>query len=301
MSLPEQYLPNKTYVVAQRCFERRFFLKPSPQVDQVFLFCLLHAAAKYNVRVHAYAVLSNHYHVVLTDVEANLPDCVGWLNAQMARCLNALYGRWEGFWNARTYSRVVLADPESVLDEIAYTIGNPVSSELVETPEEWPGLVSMPEDFGKSLSVDRPEWYFRRNGPVPERVSGVLTLPPAFEHMGEFEFKTLVRGRVDAKVEEVRFEVENRGGAYLGREAVLAQHWNETPKSVPPRPTLNPRIACKDSDLRQELLEARKEFQQQHRDARLEFCEGDREVLFPHGTFWMRRYAGVKCRPPPPT
>jgi hypothetical protein len=215
--------------------------------------------------------------------------------------MNVFYGRRENFWNPRTYSRVALADPDSVLDEMVYTTDNPVSSELVETPEKWPGLVSMPEDIGRRLIVDRPQWYFRKNGPVPETASGVLTVPPAFKQMEELDFQKLVRGRVDARAEEIRCDMEAKGREFVGRKAVRRQRWDEKPTSLRPRPRLNPRIACKDPALFLALLLARKEFQAAHREARLKFCDGEREVLFPHGTFWMRRYAGVLCHPPPPT
>lgn len=47
---------------------------------------------------------------------------MSWTNSQIARCLNAHYGRWENFWNSKTYSRQRLGDADAVLDEIVYTI-----------------------------------------------------------------------------------------------------------------------------------------------------------------------------------
>jgi hypothetical protein len=37
------------------------------------------ASKRFGVLVHGYAVLSNHYHLVLTDVHGNLPAFMGWL------------------------------------------------------------------------------------------------------------------------------------------------------------------------------------------------------------------------------
>ena len=46
-----------------------------------------------NLRVHAVCVMSNHYHIVATDVHGNLPEFMHWLNEYTAKCVNAHLGR----------------------------------------------------------------------------------------------------------------------------------------------------------------------------------------------------------------
>ena len=60
MTLPRRVLPGDTCLVTRRCTQRQFLLKPSEAVREVFLFCLAHAAARYDVQVHACLVLSDH-------------------------------------------------------------------------------------------------------------------------------------------------------------------------------------------------------------------------------------------------
>ena len=302
MSLPECYLPNTTYLLTHRCSERRFFLKPSPEVDQAFLFCLLHAAAKYGVRLHAFVAMSNHFHMVVTDGdEVQLPDFMCWFNSQVARCLNAHYGRWENFWTPGPYSRQVLGDVEAVLEEIAYTIANPVLADLVKRPEDWPGVISLPGDIGKVWTVDRPDWYFRQNGTVPESAEGSIHVPQGFEGLSSSNFTALVGERVEAKVDAAKRNRESKNRKVLGPLRVLSQKWHDKPRTGTPRRKLNPRVACKDIRLRKALLIALEFFRKEYRKARLRFRDGDRQVLFPFGTYWMRRHAGVLCHPPPPT
>ena len=97
MSAPRPVIPGKTYLLSRRCFERRFFLRPSAKINQIFEFCLAIAAERTGVLVHAYCVLSNHYHLIATDPHGNLPVFMHWLNEYVAKCVNADLGRWESF------------------------------------------------------------------------------------------------------------------------------------------------------------------------------------------------------------
>ena len=49
MASPRFVLPGRTYLVTRRCSERRFFLKPSPIVQQVYIYCLGVASERYGV------------------------------------------------------------------------------------------------------------------------------------------------------------------------------------------------------------------------------------------------------------
>ena len=69
MTAPRQILPGTTYLVTRRCFQRQLLLKPSASTSAIFSYVLALAAARYGVQVHAYCVLSNHFHLVVTDCE----------------------------------------------------------------------------------------------------------------------------------------------------------------------------------------------------------------------------------------
>ena len=93
MSIPRQILPGTTYLLTRRCTQRQFLIRPSRVVNEIFLYCLARAAKRTGVEVHAFCVLSNHYHLVVTDPLALLPVFAHWLNVHMARALNAHLSR----------------------------------------------------------------------------------------------------------------------------------------------------------------------------------------------------------------
>src|SRR5512135_2878831 len=158
MTAPRQILPGTTYLVTRRCAQRQFLLRPSRATNQTFLYVLALAAARYRVRVHAFCVLSNHVHLVVSDPEANLPAFHQFLDALIARAVNASLGRWEAFWAPDTYSAVRLVSPRDVVDKAAYVLANPVEAGLVAAGAAWPGLWSTPERIGGDpLVVARPK------------------------------------------------------------------------------------------------------------------------------------------------
>jgi REP element-mobilizing transposase RayT len=126
MTAPRQVLPNATYLTTRRCLDRMFLLRPAALVNSVFEYVLAVKATEYGVLVHAYCVLSNHWHCVLTDPHGRLPEFQRDLGSTIARALNAAHGRWESFWAPGSYSAVALQTADDVLGKMAYVLANPV-------------------------------------------------------------------------------------------------------------------------------------------------------------------------------
>ena len=289
-----------TYLVTRRSTQRQFLLVPSKTVNQIFLFCLAHAAALYGIQVHAFCVLSNHFHLVVTDPGTALPRFMQWFDMYTAKCINALRGRWENLWSPDSYSAVRLGESEDVLDKILYTLTNPVAAGLVPRGAEWPGLYSRPSDIGKDgRTVRRPEIFFREDGSVPETATLKLTRPPAFKRMTNHEFRELLKKRVAAKEAEIRRQFGEEGRRFLGAARVLRQRPTDQPGSREPRRKLDPRVASKDKWHRIALLSLLKGFLKEYREAWRRYTSGERQLLFPAGTYWMRVHVGVRCRAPP--
>ena len=81
----------------------------------------------------------------------------------------------------------------------------------------------------------------------------------------------------------------------MGRLAVLAQRWQTRPTSQERRRGLNPRLAAVDKWRRKEALQANARFLKEYTAAREAFRAGLRAVLFPPGTYWLKRFADVLC------
>src|SRR5512141_3450550 len=136
MTAPRQILTGTTYLVTRRCFQRQFLLRPCATTNDIFLYVLAVAARRFGIAVHAFCVMSNHFHLVVTDPYARLPAFEQYLDSLVARAVNASLGRWESFWAPSSYSAVALATPEDIVDKAAYVLANPVAAGLVRRGDD---------------------------------------------------------------------------------------------------------------------------------------------------------------------
>jgi len=294
VTVPRRIIKDATYLVSRRCTQREFLLTPSALTNLVFKYVLAVAAARHGVLVHAACVMSDHFHLVVTDRRANLPSFSQLLDGVVAKALNALHGRWENFWAPCSYSAVVLVSPEDIVEKVAYTLANPASADLVEHGRQWPGVWSDPRSVGgPGERVERPGHYFAKDGSMPEDETLVFSVPPGFESAEAF--RSQVIARVNELEEHAAAERQARGVAVLGARRVLKQRHTQRPASGEPRRVLNPRIAARDKWKRIEALGRMVSFLERHRDALVRFCRGEQNVVFPHGTYLMRVRFGVTC------
>jgi len=301
MSKPRPVLPNKTYLVTRRCLLRHFLLLPSPAVNATFLYCLACAAKLFSVEIHAFCVLSNHFHIVLTDTRGNLPAFMQWFDGTIARCLNAYYERGEYFWAPGTYSRVELVDPEDILAKMVYTLTNPVAAGLVPEGKAWPGLRSGTLEKGpQRITAEMPGFFFRKEGELKESVELVVKLPDAVARLQDAASGPLLREAVLEREREIRNQFQREGRRFKGRQALFVQKPTDLPGSEEARGKLNPQVAARDKWRRIERLQLIKEFLLQYREAYEKLKAGIREVIFPAGTYWLRVHCGVRCYDPPP-
>jgi putative transposase len=295
MTPPRRVVPGTCYLVTRRCSERRFFLKPSRLTNEIFLYVLAIAARRYGVLVHAFCVLSNHCHLVITDVEGRVPAFMQYLDSLVARAVNASLGRFEGFWaKDGSYSAVEPIDPGDIVAKTAYVLENPVAAGLVRRAAEWPGLWTAPEQLGVAkLTARRPNFFFDPKSHLPEVVDLELALPRGFASADEF--RTVVADELRVREENHQQEVTSTGRRFLGAARVLAQNPFSRPPPGEPRFELKPRIAGLDKWRRIEALTRLKSFLREYRQAWAARRAGMLNVQFPAGTYLLRIMHGVQC------
>ncbi len=264
-------------------------------MNEIFLYVLAVAARRHGVLVHAFCVLSNHVHLVVTDVEGRLPAFMRYLDSLVARAVNASLGRFEGFWASDgSYSAVEPLEPADVVAKIAYVLANPVAAGLVRRGAEWPGLWTAPDQIGGAkITARRPKLFFDPKGYLPDAAELALTVPPGFA--SSKEFRALVSDALRALEEKHQRDSAAEDLRFLGAARVLAQNPFSSPRPGEPRFGLKPRISARDKWRRIEALQDLKSFLCDYRKAWLARRRGDPNVLFPAGTYLLRLMHGVQC------
>ena len=293
MTAPRQILANTTYLITRRCAQRQFLIRPDKEgvINNIFLFCLAYAAQQYGVVVHAFCALSNHYHAVITDREGNLPDFMASLNKLVSKCVNDHLDRGETLWSSNPYSAVKLADENAILEKIIYTLTNPIAAGLVPHLSQWPGAKSDPEGYGETTVISRPKVYFREKSDVPEKVELQLVVPPNLEDHTDESFSKAVKTLLEAEEKKLIKQFKKDRRRFMGAKRVMTQSPYATPSSKPKEHGTSPRLATHDKGLREQADQQDSHFLDDYDQCWKAFKRGNKNVVWPAGTWWMVRRA----------
>jgi REP element-mobilizing transposase RayT len=278
-------------MLTRRCSERRFLLRPDRVTNNAYLYCLIEAALRFQIDIVIMCMMSNHHHMVIRDRLGRYPEFIEHLHRMIARSQNAFRGRWEHFWASGQTSVVRLVDRDDVVRKAAYVAANPVQDQLVDRVDHWPGINGYRALIGRrELRAERPMHFFRKGGPMPQQVVMQLGFPAELGDPTRLaaELQAMVNAIQEGAAEERR----RTGKRVLGRAAVLRQQWNSAPATFAVRRVMSPRVAASNRWARVEALLRNKLFVRAYEKARSLWREGA-TVLFPPGTYWLRRFANV--------
>jgi REP element-mobilizing transposase RayT len=294
MTAPRQVLPGTTYLVTRRCLQRSFFLRPSRLTNETIGYLLAVAAGRYDIQVHAYCVLSNHLHLIVTDPKARLPAFGQFLDSLVARAINAALGRWETFWAPNSYSAVALVDADDIIAKSAYVLANPVAAGLVRKARQWPGLWSDPSSISAGpLEFKKPLHFFRKDGSLPEVAGLELVAPPAFSD--PTVYCDQLRAELAAAENRALEKAAETGTGFVGVTRILKARPTARPANHERRRGLNPRVACRNKWKRIEALLRLAHFVEAYRSALRAWRLGRSGVVFPAGTYLARVTHNVPC------
>jgi len=278
-------------MITRRCTQRQSLLRPDPEAKNAFIYCLAVAAQRYGVDIIDFIQMSNHLHDAIYDRYGVAPAFYEHFHKLLARCMNALRGRWENFFSSEQVCVVRLETQEALINKLVYIATNPVKDGLVAKVDHWPGASGYAAlQHGFVLRARRPEHFFAEDGDMPAEVTLELKIPP---ELGDADqILAVVRARVEEfeRAEERRRQTE--GLRVLGRTAVMRQSWRDSPTSREPRRRLRPTFAARSLWARLEAIQRKREFATAYRSARRALLAGT-PIPFPPGTYWLARFVGV--------
>ena len=193
------------YHVTARGNERKkiFFTKTD---YEKFLSNLTKAKKKYNIVLHCYVLMSNHYHLLIETPDANISRVMHYINSSYTAYINVKRKRSGHLFQGRYKSIVV--DANSYLYELSrYIHLNPVRAKMVENPEEY------------SYS-SYAAYISKRKDPI---VTTDFVLGLIFCQYGRAreEYKTFVESAVGNDIDNPMKDVY--GGMIIGRVAFIKE------------------------------------------------------------------------------
>ena len=288
MSLVNAYYPDTSYLLTRRIKDRYFYLTPKfDDIAPMVGYAMAYAAKKHNITVFAYSSMSNHTHLTVHDNEGNLPLFMRDMNRMIAVYINKKFGLTENVWSTQKPGFTILPESQDVLDKILYTLLNPVQAGLVDDHENWPGLMMKPRHIlRKKVVFKRPKQHFSKNTKFPKEVELEIGVPEGFRGITKESYVQYLEERIKERQKEIKISMGNR--KFLGRRRVKSFGHTYQPKTDPGKRKLNPRVAGKNREILIMWKIAIREFRIAYKAAWEEYKRGNRNVVFPYGTYKMR-------------
>jgi len=295
MSRPLRHVPPGGCLVevTSRTLQGRYLLRPGEELSAVIVGCMARAQRLYPVRIHAFAFLSNHFHLLLHVADAQtMARFMRHLLSNLSLEIGRLHD-WPGtLWGRRYRAIEVSEEEEAQIDRLRYILSQGCKEGLIGRPEDWPGLHGI-----GALTRGEPlrGYWVDRTGLAQARGKAVdpgafiqaeslhLVPLPCWEHLAGPEQRRRVEEMVRQIEEDTAAEHRRQGTEPLGAGKILAMHPHTRPENLERSPA--PRVHALRKEIRQKMLEAYRLFVLAYREAAVRLRRGETDVRFPEGCF----------------
>ena len=155
--------PGAVYHITSRGNAReRIYLEDEDYAG--FLECLCSVAKRFNWILHAYCLMSNHYHLLIETPEGNLSRGMRQLNGVYTQQFNRRHNRVGHILQGR-YKAIVVDKNNYLLELCRYIVLNPVRAGMVRGPKEWRwSSYKETAGYGKGIACLTKDWILLQFG-----------------------------------------------------------------------------------------------------------------------------------------
>ena len=161
--LPRLYLPGCSHHVIQRGNNREACFYDEADY-KTYLSFLKESAARYSVAIHAFVLMTNHVHLLVTPSdEKGVSRMMQAQGRKYVQYFNYTYGRSGTLWEGRYKSTLVDAETY-LLTVYRYIELNPVRARMVDHASEYPWSSYQGNALGKPIELLTPHSSYQRLG-----------------------------------------------------------------------------------------------------------------------------------------
>lgn len=142
------------YHVVNRSNNMEFFYLNLPELWNLSLELLSELILKFNVKIHAFVLMSNHYHLIASTPDLNLDEAILHFQRELARKANKICGRTNHFFGGR-YKWCLIQSEKHYWNALKYVFRNPVAVNLCHQVQDFP-FSSL--NCNLSKDTESPNW-----------------------------------------------------------------------------------------------------------------------------------------------
>lgn len=295
-------------MITRRCHDRRLFLSPygdprkghtAEETENFYGYTMARAVLKYGVEFHAATQMGNHHHASVTDRLGNRPNFKNSVHGNLARGLNARFGRFDSVWSGGGSCDTVAPTDDETLEDLAYTDCNPVTSGLVKWGHLWPGFTTCGWRFGETRTFQRPRWYYDPESvDNPETLTLTRVRPPIFPELSDDELFDKLMRRCDEIQRATHAEYKETHRRFMGLKKLAKTKWWRRAKSWEDRFKTVPTVAASSKAKRIAQLQRDARWREEYAEQR-ENLRAGRPAKLPFGAYFLPRLYNIPVADPP--
>ena len=104
---------------------------------EIYLEVLAEVQHRFNWVIHAYCLMSNHYHLLIETPDSNLAKGMRHLNGVYTQRFNRRHKRVGHVFQGR-YKAILVQKDNYLLELSRYIVLNPVRAQMVRSAKDWP-------------------------------------------------------------------------------------------------------------------------------------------------------------------
>ena len=295
--------PGTVWALSRRTTRRHYLFHPDEagQMKHAYWYALAFAANKHGVLVHTACLMSTHSHEVVTDVRGELPRFLQTFHRLVALFTKAYRGWPEEVFSKQSTSAQRLLNVEAMVHAMAYAIANPVQALAVREVTDWPGALTLPRHIGRhTITASRPKHYYNPHK-WPDELKLKITMPAEVsKECGEEVARELIAEQVKKRQWAARHDSRKRSVPFFGIRRLFKMRHTRRAHSYEIFGTTNPEFTAHGSRIAaRTAVYRRHQFNRLYDEALRRWSSGERDVVFPYGTWWMCVHHGAQCQPPP--
>ncbi len=289
---------NEIFFITTRTLGSRLWFINNPELNYKVIAYLAKYQKVYNVKIHAFVFMGNHYHLIARFPDRNKSAFMRSFNSIVAKLTSSIARNFDGKVWARRYSDQVIKGDDAVEHYFFYAALNPILAGITQQSEDFENynsftfsLRSTPKSyklFNRTAYYNAKRWSNDvRHSDYVEKFQLILERLPGYEDYSSEEYINLLKDKFHERKSIVIKERRDAGRGFMTKKLRL----KATPGSIPrstktsSRYSFRPLVLTLCKEMKQQFLNFYFCLLQSYKESSIQFRKGYINVIFPPGTY----------------